>query len=282
MVKELRLTVLAEDSVNTSKLDLTAKHGLCILAETKKPKVSLLMDTGPSPDIVLQNAETLGVDLKKIGAVFLSHGHYDHTGGLVGILKHVGKKVPVIAHPRVFDIKLALKPSLISIGFPSKLSEVEAAGGVMLLARNPVTLAKGVMTSGEIGRETPCERVEDFWTVDEGNFKEDTMPDDQALIFSVEGKGLTIVSGCAHSGIVNTMRQAQKVTGFDKIGAVLGGFHLEKADDKRIESTLKEFLKVNPEVVGPCHCTGTKAIRRLAEALGERCRRLRTGDTIEL
>lgn len=282
MVKELRLTVLAEDSLSASKQNLIAKHGLCILAETKKPKVSLLMDTGPAPDIVIKNAETLGVDLKKIGAVFLSHGHYDHTGGLVGILKHVGKKVPVVAHSKVFDIKLALKPNLISIGFPSKISDVEAAGGEMVLARNPVTLAKGVMTSGEVERGTLYEKVEGFWTVDGGDFKEDTMPDDQSLIFNVEGKGLVIVSGCAHSGIVNTMRQAQKVAGFNRICAVLGGFHLNKADDKRIESTVKEFLKVDPEFVGPCHCTGVKAIRRLAEAFGKRCRRLRTGDTIEI
>lgn len=261
-----------------------AKHGLSILVEgeTDGNRFSLLMDTGPSPDIVLHNAEVMGSDLRKISAVFLSHGHHDHTGGLVGILKHIGEKVLVIAHPKVFDVKLKLKPSLKYIGIPFNLAEVEASGGVMLMARNPVTIMKGVMTSGEIERNTPYEKVKGFWTIDGENFKEDTMPDDQALTFSVKGKGLVVVSGCAHAGIINTIRQAQKMTGTHKIYAVLGGFHLTKADDKRIQLTTKELLKIDPEIVGPCHCTGTKAVRRLTEAFGDCCKPLRTGDMVEL
>lgn len=261
-----------------------AKHGLSILLEGEADGkgFSLLMDTGPSPNIALHNAEIMGLDLRKIFAVFLSHGHYDHTGGLVPILKHVGKKIPVIAHPKVFGVKLKLEPNLKYIGSSFKPTEVEASGGVILLARNPVIIMKGVMTSGEVERNTPYEKVRGFWTIDGENFKEDSMPDDQALIFSVEGKGLAIVSGCAHAGIINTIRQAQKVTGTDKIYAVLGGFHLTKAGDKRVQSTLKELLKIDPKIVSPCHCTGSKAIRQLTEAFGDRCKPLRTGDTIQL
>lgn len=284
MVERVKLMLLAEDSVSESRQGLIAKHGLSFLiqGEADGNKFSLLMDTGPSSDVVLHNAEAMGIDLSKVDVIFLSHGHYDHTGGLVGILKHIKKRVPVIAHPQIFDAKLKIRPTLKCIGAPFKPSEVEASGGVMLLARNPVTIAKGVMTSGEIERSTPFEKVEEFWTIGGEKFKEDTILDDQALTIHIKQKGLAIISGCAHSGIINTIRQAQKVTGVSKIYAVLGGFHLKEADDNKIKSTINEILRIAPEVVGPCHCTGFKAVHQLVEALGDRCKPLRTGDTFEL
>jgi 7,8-dihydropterin-6-yl-methyl-4-(beta-D-ribofuranosyl)aminobenzene 5'-phosphate synthase len=137
------------------------------------------------------------------------------------------------------------------------------------------------MTTGEIERGVAYEEIEGFWTIDGENFKEDFMLDDQALIIDVDGKGLAVVSGCAHSGVINTLRQAQKVTGVGEICAVLGGFHLSKADNERIRSTVKDLLEFAPAFVGPCHCTGDKAVDRLTEAFGDRCRPLRTGNTIE-
>ncbi|NIR86976.1 MBL fold metallo-hydrolase, partial [Candidatus Bathyarchaeota archaeon] len=222
LAKKLKLAVLVEDSVSEHQRDVIAKHGLSFLieAEGDDHKVSVLMDTGPSPDIVLHNAEMMGVDLTKIDAVFLSHGHYDHTGGLVGILKQIDKEVPVVAHPKVFGLKLKLDPSLKYIGSPFKPSEVEASGGVLLLARNPVTVAKGIITSGEIERGVAYEKVEDFLAIEGETFKKDFMPDDQALTINLERKGLVVVSGCAHAGIINTIRTAQKVTGVSKVCAV--------------------------------------------------------------
>ncbi len=282
MVKRLKLTVLIDDSANPSKLDLVAKHGLSILAEVDRKKFSFLMDTGPSPDALLHNAEAMGIDLSKIDLIFLSHGHHDHMGGLVGILKQAGKKVPVVAHPKVFDVKLKIAPNLKYIGSPFKLFEAEVSGGVILTARNPVAIMEGVTTSGEIERNTPYEKVESFWTIDEQRFKEDVMPDDQALIFNIKEKGLVILCGCAHAGIINTIRQSQKVTDTDKIYAVVGGFHMTKASDERIKLTIKELLQFSPEVIVPCHCTGSKTVRQLTEAFGDHCRPLRTGDVIQL
>lgn len=147
---------------------------------------------------------------------------------------------------------------------------------------NPITIVKGVMTSGEIHRALAYEKVKDFWKIEGGVFKHDIMPDDQALMVSIDGRGLIVLSGCAHAGIVNTIRHAQKVTNVTDVYAVLGGFHLKNADDKRIQLTIKDLLKIDPEVIRPCHCTGSKAIHQLIRAFGDRCKPLRTGDTIEL
>ena len=284
MVQKVKLTVLVEDSVNTPKQALIAKHGLSFLIEgkTDEHKFSLFMDTGPSSDVVLHNIDAMGVDLTKIDAIFLSHGHYDHTGGLIGLLKSTSKTIPVIAHPQIFNAKLKLKPAVKFIGTPFRPTEVEAFGGVLLLARNPVIIAKGVITTGEIERVTPFEKVKDYWTINKERFAKDAMPDDQALIIEMDRKGLVIVSGCAHSGIINTIRQAQKVTGIKTIYAVLGGFHLTNADNKTLQSTVEELIETNPEIVAPCHCTGPKAVLQMTSAFGDRCRPLRTGDVIVL
>ena len=284
MVEKVRLTVLVEDSQSTTKQGLIAKHGLSFLieGETNGEKFSLLMDTGPSSDVVLHNADAMGINLAKIDAIFLSHGHYDHTGGLIGILKSINRATPVIAHPQIFDAKLKLKPAVKFIGASFKPTSIEASGGVLLLARSSVTIANGIITTGEIERLTTFEKVNDFWTVNEERFVEDTMPDDQALIVEIDRKGLVIVSGCAHSGIINTIRQAQRVTDVGKIYAVLGGFHLREADDRIIQSTVEELVEIDPEIVAPCHCTGPKAVHRLARAFGNCCRPLRTGDVMIL
>ena len=283
MVKKLRLSILVEDSLSKSRRDLMAKHGLSILVEgdADDGRFSVLMDTGPSANAVLHNANSMGVVLDKINAIFLSHGHYDHTGGLIGVLKHIDKRVLVIAHPNIFEVKLKLDPTIRYIGSAFKSSDVESAGGIMLLARNPVTITNGVMTSGEVERSTPFERVEGFWTISGGKFKEDMLLDDQALVVNLRQKGLVVISGCAHSGIINTVKQAQRIAGVEEIYAVLGGFHLKNADEKRIRLTINQLIEIDPEIIAPCHCTGSKAIGRIAKAFGDRCRLIGTGDVIE-
>ena len=284
MVRGLTLTVVVENSASMENPSLVAQHGLSLLLKiqlTDSDKVTILMDTGSSPDTALHNIEALGIDLRTVDMIFLSHGHYDHTGGLIRILKRIGKKVPVIAHPSVFDPKLKVEPYLKSISSSLTSSMVEEAGGVMLCAENTINLAKGVMTSGQIERSTTFERAQCFYTIQNGQFIEDYLPDDQALIVHIQGKGLAIISGCAHSGIINTIRHTQKFTGVSDIHAILGGFHLAKADDERMRSTIGELLKLDPRVVAPCHCTGSKAVNGLIEALESRCTPLRTGDTLK-
>ncbi len=271
--------------MDLDKPDLLAKHGLSFFVETetRNGKVSILVDVGPSPEVVLRNVEEIGVDLQETDVVLLSHGHYDHVGSLIEVLKSIKKKVPVIAHPKIFNPKFKTKPSLKFIGASFKPSDVEAAGGILLYASNPVTIAEGIKATGEIERSIFFEKMEGLGGVVENErFVKDTLPDDQSLIVCVKNKGLVVVAGCAHSGIINTTRYAQKIMGTSDVFAVLGGFHLAKADEKRIGATVSELAKLDLKFVGPCHCTGQRAINQLLEAFGDRCHRLRTGDVVEL
>ena len=277
----MRLTVLVEDLKN--RPELTAKHGLSFFIELKSAgnTTNLLMDTGPSADIVLQNALKLNIALKKVDSIVLSHGHYDHTSGLLGVLKYIGKKVPVIAHPDALEPKFAVrKKRLKKAGIPFQVSELGKSSGILTLKRGPTSKAPGIWVSGEIKRASPFEKVKGFKTVRRGKLVKDYMPDDQALFVVVKGKGLVVVTGCAHAGLINTIKQAQKVTGSSGVYAVIGGFHLAGASAGRINATIEELQKAGVKVVMPCHCTGKKAITKFSKVFGKNCNQLRTGNVV--
>ena len=284
MVRNLRLTILVEDQRNPQIPNMEAKHGLCIYAETavKDECFVFLLDTGPSSDVLRRNAEILKIDLSKVKGVFLTHGHYDHTGGLLEVLKHIDRNVPVIAHPLIFEPKFGFKPVLTYIGMSLTMMEVKNLGASLLLSRNPVQLMEGVSTTGEIERVTSYEKVEGLWTVSRERFIPDILLDDQSLIFKIEGKGLVIISGCAHSGIVNTVIHSRNLMKVDKIHAVIGGFHLKDADKEKIQQTINDLAAFNPELICPCHCTGRKATAMFKDAFGNDCLPVKTGDTVEL
>jgi 7,8-dihydropterin-6-yl-methyl-4-(beta-D-ribofuranosyl)aminobenzene 5'-phosphate synthase len=282
-VDRVKLTVLAEDTVNKRRPHLVAKHGLSLLVETTMSGADarILMDAGPPPNVALRNATAMRARVRELDAIVISHGHYDHIGGLLQILKHNNRPIPIAAHPRVFGPKFAYKPNLQFIGPDFDQPSVTAAGGILVLASNPAMIAAGVTTSGEITRETNFEKTQGFWTVENNRFVEDPMNDEQALLINVKDKGLVVITGCAHSGIINTLKQAQKTSSVDAIYAVVGGFHLEKAADARIKETVDEFSSIDPKLIYPCHCTGSKVIDRLRE-LRRDCRRIHAGDTLEL
>ena len=284
MVREVRVTVVDNDAVGMGISGLLAEHGVSFYIEAKgrEGQTKILVDTGTSQQVILHNLETMEIDIKNLDVIVLSHGHYDHTGGLLGILKSVERRIPVIAHPKIFAPKFSSKSRLVYTGPPYSPEDVEREGGVLLLARNSVEITKGVVTSGEIERIVPYERVEGFSVVENGEFLADSMPDDQALFINLEGKGLVIVTGCAHSGLINTIHYAQKLTGIDRIYAVIGGFHLIKASTNRINKTIEELEKINFALLAPCHCTGTKATFRFLETFKEKCKPIVVGDKLKL
>ena len=284
MLQDLRLTIVVENSASLRSSSLWAQHGLSIFLELGygPERMKLLLDTGASSEVMLHNADALDLDLCHLDLICLSHGHYDHTGGLMGILQRVNGRVCILAHPDIFAPKLKALPALKFIGLPFSRTELEAAGAIMLEAHGPVALAPGVMTTGEVPRLESFEKVEGFWTVKDGQYCQDSIPDDQALAINLPGKGLVVITGCAHAGIINTIKHAQKITGVEKLYAVIGGFHLMGADEKRIEATATALQLLDPTILRPGHCTGQKAVCRLQRALGDRCQPLATGDSIQL
>jgi 7,8-dihydropterin-6-yl-methyl-4-(beta-D-ribofuranosyl)aminobenzene 5'-phosphate synthase len=284
MIRGLKLRVVAENSASMDDPRIWAQHGLCLFMEADLGAecMRILSDTGTSPELTLHNADVLKLDLSELDLIFLSHGHYDHTGGLIGVLNRMNRRVPVLAHPEIFTPKLKSRPFLKFIGPPFSQAQAESAGAVMLYSKSSVVLAPGLMTTGEVGRREPFEMAEGFQTINHGQYSQDTIPDDQAIIANIEGKGLAVIAGCAHAGIINTIRHAQEITGVEDLYAVIGGFHLRGAGEARIASTAGALLGLDPKIVRPGHCTGARAVCHLVDVLGDRCRPMASGDFIEL
>jgi 7,8-dihydropterin-6-yl-methyl-4-(beta-D-ribofuranosyl)aminobenzene 5'-phosphate synthase len=277
------MTIVVENSASLDNNSVWAQHGLSIFLELciGPESMRLLWDTGASSEVMLHNADALNIDLDSLDMICLSHGHYDHTGGLMGILQHLKGRACVLAHPDIFAPKLKARPTLKFIGLPFNRAEIEASGAIFLEARGPVAMAPGLTTTGEVPRIESFEKVEGFWTIKDGQYCQDIIPDDQSLAVNISGKGLAVITGCAHSGIINTIRHAQKITGVEKLYAVIGGFHLMDAEEGRIEATAKALKELDPAIIRPGHCTGPKAVCRMQEVLGERCQPLAVGDSIQ-
>ena len=257
---DIRITTLSE---NTATYGFLGEWGLSVLVETEGTRV--LVDTGLSFSAA-HNARVLGVDLSGVDRIVLSHGHADHTGGLRGILELKGE-VEVIAHPDVWAEKYARRDEADNrhIGVPFTREELEAFGARFNLARGPVCISQHVMTTGEIPMVTDYEEVESGLFVKEGDtFRPDPLADDQALVVDTDF-GLVVILGCAHRGIVNTLRHAQSLTDKELIYAVIGGTHLVRASDERIDRTIADLGEMGIQKLGVSHCTGFHASARLAQ-----------------
>jgi len=257
---EVRITTLSENTANYGYL---AEWGLSILVEVNETRI--LMDTGISFSAV-HNAQLLGVDLSTIDWIVLSHGHADHTGGLRNVLKIKGE-VEVIAHPDIWAAKHVQrnKEGVQYNGIPFLREELESHGARFNLVREPIHITENVMTTGEIPMFSGYEEIENNLFVKEaGTLHPDPLADDLALIIDTDF-GLVVILGCAHRGVVNTLRYAQNLTGKELVYAAIGGTHLFRASEERLEKTIADIREIGIQRLGVSHCTGFRASARLAQ-----------------
>lgn len=262
------ITTLSENTASSGRF--LAEWGLSILIETDE--VNVLLDTGRSIS-ASYNADALGIDLSRIDKLVLSHGHYDHTGGLRHVLRKMRKRVEIIAHPDIWEAKYARRHGETTeryIGIPFQRPELETLGANFNLTAKPVKITDSIMTTGEIPMVTSYEEIEPYLLVKEADgWQQDKLRDDQSLIINTE-PGLIVILGCAHRGIINTLYHAQQLTGVKQIYMVVGGCHLMDASKKRILETIAALKELRVQRLGVSHCTGMPAVLVMAQELGDR------------
>jgi 7,8-dihydropterin-6-yl-methyl-4-(beta-D-ribofuranosyl)aminobenzene 5'-phosphate synthase len=265
----LKLTTLCDNL--SGHLNFSAAWGLSVLVESGKEVV--LWDTGPS-DVAAANALRNGMDLGRITCAAVSHGHVDHTGGLPDFLRLIGKEIDVYLHPDAWGAKYVQRPDkgshMTFIGIPYRKEALEGLGAVFLEKRKPIWISDEVLITGEVPMANDFESIDGNMFVKSGDaFTHDALADDQALAVKTD-KGLVVVLGCAHRGVINTLSYLREITGVEKIHAVVGGTHLMQADQRRIEQTLAALDEFGVDQIGVSHCTGMPAAMALAAHFGDR------------
>ena len=264
---KLRITTLSENTAGIG--NFLAEWGLSILVETDK--VNILLDTGQSIS-ASYNADILGIDLGKIDKIVLSHGHFDHTGGLRQILRRMRKEVEIIAHPDIWAVKYVRRQGQQDryVGIPFHCQTLESLGAIFNLTTKPVKITDKIMTTGEVPMVTDFEEIDaSLFVKEDAGWQADKLLDDQALIINTES-GLIVILGCAHRGVINTLYHAQQLTGVKPIHTVVGGCHLIGASEQRMWSTIAALRELDVQRLGLSHCTGLPAASLMAQEFGEK------------
>jgi len=275
------------------KEPLLAEHGFAALIDLHDAGVRILWDAGMTRIALLENARCMKVDLTTIDAIAVSHGHGDHTAALTDVLAAIGRQpsprdwpadvteaqvdawlasrsVPLILHPAALYERWEDRKDSRKRGPETPpYGEWEAAGARIIASAGPYRLGPGCWTTGAVPRKSfeTAGIPERMLYRKDGAFYPDRVEDDQAIVIHVSGKGLIVLAGCAHAGIVNTIHHAREISGVDTVWAVLGGFHLMRASADEIDRTIAEVKAFEPHLVSPAHCTGFEATCAFAREL---------------
>lgn len=253
-----------------------AEHGFACLLKVQNgsQEHSILFDTGASTTCFFHNTKLMNVAFPQIEAVVLSHGHFDHYGSLLDFLNVADRSTTVVLHPDAFLERRINIPSigfLVSMGMLNETDLMKTGVVINKFSKASTLAANHVLITGEVKRVTDFEKGFPWVEAKVGDdWGPDTFKDDQGIVVNVKGKGLVVLSGCAHAGIINTVKYAQELTGTQKVHAVLGGFHLTgPLFEPIIDPTIQEMKKIAPDIIIPTHCTGWKAINKFAEQMPE-------------
>ncbi|MFA7108512.1 MAG: MBL fold metallo-hydrolase [Sphaerochaetaceae bacterium] len=259
------------------KVPLMAEHSLCLLISIYKnnEKHNILLDAAENGVSLKNNIDILEIDLKTVGSLILSHAHSDHTHGLNWVISQLDSSANVIAHPDVFlsGRTFVDNKNTIINDCPSR-GNIINHGNPIIESLEPYTPENGLFAvTGQIPRTTDFEILNYESYVMRNGVKEfDKILDDQAIVLNIKNKGLLVISGCAHAGIINTINYAQKITGVKKLFGVIGGFHLPpKFNSDVTEKTITALKKMNPDIIVPMHCTGIYAISRFIQEFKDNC-----------
>jgi len=258
-----------------------------IEAGSDNNKKIILFDVGPLVEPLVYNAKLLGLNLSDIDMIVLSHCHFDHTEALHGVIKEIGHKVPIYAHPDIFRPNFILEPEYMNYAMKDENSKgnIEKLGGNFIFSKTPIEIYPGVHVTGEVNKVTAFEETGGVscFTIDgEGRTITDRLQDDLSLVINVTGKGLVIITGCGHAGIVNIIKHSIKVTNINRIEGIIGGFHLLEAKQDRVDKTVESIKQFSPHWVAPTHCTGIIPTAKFAFAFGDKFKEINAGDIVEI
>jgi len=272
-----KITLLVENTAGGR--GLLAEHGLSFWIELGDKKI--LFDTGQG-SVLLGNARRLGMRLDRVDAIALSHGHYDHTGGLGDVLRNA-RAMTVYTHPAAFETKYARNSdgSVRDVGMPSLDEQMVRGMAELILVNGPTEVCEGLCLIGPVPRTTDFEDTGGAFFKDQACKERDQLVDDQAAFIETPA-GTVVILGCGHAGVINTLRYVETLTEGRRIHTVMGGMHLLHASPERMDKTVAELRRLDVQRLLPCHCTGFAAMARLWNEFPGKCGACPVGTVVEV
>jgi 7,8-dihydropterin-6-yl-methyl-4-(beta-D-ribofuranosyl)aminobenzene 5'-phosphate synthase len=284
-IENLKISTLMDDKADSQKPYL-AQHGISFFVEftSKGEDHTLLFDTGQEHEPILYNTKALGIDLSKSEKIFLSHCHNDHTGGLVGLLKEIDKDIEIIGHTSLFRDTYKKVDGMVYKGVAEKnsIKKIVENGGDLNLTKEPFEIFPGLISTGEIERDIDPRPTGYVNKVGTDKYEIDYFIDDMSVVFNLKDKGLFIVTGCSHAGIVEILDHAVKITGNNKVYGLIGGLHLLNKDEVQINEIIAKLEKYEMDFVSAGHCTGLAAEYLLSRKYENKFKELMAGKVFEI